>query len=177
MRVVFAVVLALSLGACAGTEGSTQSAGNWKIERKLDRISGAPAARVYLQKMALNAKGQFDTATLQLACFNGKPIVHLAFNFRIGTNKNAIVEYRFDANPGRKASAEILSDHRTVVVDEKGELAQFVGELAASSVLIMRVVSLTDPRTEVEFHTAGAPIAIEAAYASCPPPQSATAAR
>jgi hypothetical protein len=173
---VLGCVLASSLGACASGGSTLQSSGNWKIERRIDRISGAPAARVYLQKMVLDARGQFQTATLQLGCFNDRPIVHLAFNFRIGTQKNAIVEYRFDANPGRRASAEILSDHRTLVIDARDELAQFVGELATSSLLIVRVVSLTDPRTEVQFHTAGAQPAIEAAYANCPLQPTATAA-
>jgi hypothetical protein len=158
----------LGLGACAGSGGLTQSVGNWRIERTVDRISGAPAARVYLQKMALNAQGKFDTATLQLGCFDGRPIVRIGFNFHIGINRNAFVEYRFDGNPGHRPYAEILSDHRTVVIEEKGEVARFVDELASAAVLFVRVVSLSDPRTQVEFHVPGAASAIEAAYAACP---------
>jgi hypothetical protein len=168
VRAVLAVTLASLLGACASGGGSTQSVGNWRIERSIDRISGAPAARVYLEKKALNAQGKFDQAILQLACFDGRPIVRIGFSFRIGTNRNATVEYRFDANPGRKAYAEILTDHRTIVIEEKGELAQFVGELASAVVLLVRVISLSDPRTEVQFQVAGAQPAIEAAYAACP---------
>jgi hypothetical protein len=177
MRAGLGLALAASLSACATDGSTTQSAGNWTIQRSIDRITNAPTARVYVRTMVLNRRGELDWIKLQLACFNGKPIVHIAFNARIGTQKNAVVQYRFDANPGRQANAEILTDHRTVVIEAKDEMAKFIGELATSSVLLVRVVSLTDVRTEVEFRVAGAPVAIEAAYANCPLPQAATAAR
>jgi hypothetical protein len=175
-RAVVAVLFVLPLGACAGVGGSTQSAGHWNIERRIDRISGTPTARVYVRKMVLNRRGELDWETFQIGCFNGRPIARVAFHARVGTNRNAIFEYRFDANPGHKPYAEILTDHRTVVIEEKGELARFLGELATANVLLVRVSSLTGPPTEVVFQVAGAPAAIEAAYAACPVERS-TAAR
>ena len=56
-------------------------------------------------------------------------------------------------------------------------MARFLGELATSHVLFLRVTSLSDPRTEVEFQVAGAPAAIETAYANCPLQGVAAAAR
>lgn len=47
-------------------------------------------------------------------------------------------------------------------------MAQFIGELATSNVLYLRVRALTAPRTSAEFKVAGAGPAIAAAYASCP---------
>ncbi len=151
LRTGLVLLLASLLAACAaGGGGTVQSAGNWTIERNIDRITGAPAARVYVRTMVLNRRGELDWIVLQLGCFDGKPIARIGFHARIGTQRNAIVQYRFDRNPGRQASAEILTDHRTVVIEAKDELARFIGELATANVLLVRVASLTvDARTDV----------------------------
>jgi hypothetical protein len=169
--------LALSVGACASTDATAPaalSAGNWKIERSVDRISGAPAARVFLSTTAGNSRSRRAApAIVQLMCYEERPIVRFAFDFRVGINKTAFLEYRFDAIAGRKANADILPDHKTILIAaDWAEVSQFVDALAASSILFVRVSSLSDGRTEAEFRTGGAPGAIETAYAACPLPRS-----
>jgi len=180
VRAVLAAFLALSLGACAGdglATATAPSAGNWTIERSVDRISGSPAARVYLVTSAKNNRGQSGRGLLQLMCYDATPVVRFAFDFKVGINKTAYLEFRFDANPGRKPNADILPDHTVIMIEEPAEVRKFVDELAASGILFVRVSSLTGMRTEAEFRTPGAPVAIDAAYADCPLRRSAASAR
>jgi hypothetical protein len=105
-------------------------------------------------------------------CYEERPIVRFAFDFRVGINKTAFLEYRFDATAGRKANANILPDYKTILIQDGAEVSQFVDALAASGILFVRVSSLSDGRTEAEFRTGGAPVAVETAYAACPLPRS-----
>ena len=88
---------------------------------------------------------------------------------RIGANRSAILEYRFDDKPGRKAEARFLQDYKTIVIENRAAVTAFVDELASANVLYLRVTSLFAGRTTAEFFVHGAPAAIEAAYADCPP--------
>ena len=106
-------------------------------------------------------------AVLQLMCFKGNPIVRLNFATRAGSNRNSTVGYRFDEKPGREVSATFMPDFRTVIIDEKPEVEQFLNELAESNRLLVRVTSLYAGRTTAQFVLTGAPDAIEAAYAPC----------
>ena len=76
--------------------------------------------------------------------------------------------YRFDEKPGHEIEARFLHDFKTVVIEDKAEVAWFVGELATSSVLYVHIRSLNAGRSTAEFQLAGAPAAIEAAFAGCP---------
>ena len=87
---------------------------------------------------------------------------------KIGSNKNATLGYRFDEKPGHEPKARFLADFRTAVLEEKAEVAQFVGELATSNLLYVRIRSLNAGRSTAEFRLNGAPAAIEAAFANCP---------
>lgn len=169
MRSLLAVLLASSLGGCITNGNSDPAAGNWTIERKVDRITGAPAPKVYLAARAANSRsGKTDNAIVQLMCFNAQPIVRFAFDFKVGASSTATVEYRFDQKPGHKADAKFLADFKTLVIEDRAAVAQFAGELATSTVLFVRVTSLALGRTEAEFRVPGAAAAIEAGYAECP---------
>ena len=47
-------------------------------------------------------------------------------------------------------------------------MARFANEMATSNVLYMHIRALNARRTSAEFKIDGAPVAIAAAYASCP---------
>jgi hypothetical protein len=176
MRAVALIVLAGLLGGCAGDQSAFNAAGpapagDWKIDRRIDRISGAPAPTGLLYTRATNTKVQFaQPALLQLMCFDRAPIVRFAFEFRVGANRSATVQYRFDQKPGRDANVRFLVGSKTFVIEEPGDVAAFADELAASTTLFVRVTSLVSGRTAAEFNIQGASPVIEAAYTPCPLP-------
>jgi hypothetical protein len=147
-------------------------AGNWRIERQTDRITGTPisSARLVTRSSSHSAEPFPQSAELQLSCFKEQPIVRLAFNVRVGSNRNSMLGYRFDEKPGHEAEARFLQDYKTVVIEDADEVAQFARALAISNVLYVRIRSLNAGRTAAEFKLNGAPAAIEAAYADCPLP-------
>jgi hypothetical protein len=176
MRIVSVLLLVLPLAACAGNDNSSLSAnasapsvGNWKIEKRVDRISGRNAPSGLLSAPARNSRTlDAHIGLVQLMCFDKNPIVRLAFDLKVGANNTAILEYRFDEKPGRKANGKFLPDHTTFVIDEKPDVSKFLDELGTSSVLFVRVSSLSLGRTTAEFRVPGAPVAIESVYAECP---------
>lgn len=177
---VLAAALSLALCACAsrdyalstgasGTGAVAPVTGDWKIEPRPDRITGTLSPSAFVVSGARNTHNTFTRPSIvQLMCFDKKPIVRFGFEFRVGSNRSAILEYRFDDKPGRKANAKFLQDYRTAVIEEKADVAQFLDELATSGVLFVRVSSLNAGRTTAEYRVQSAPPAIDAVYAHCP---------
>jgi hypothetical protein len=153
-----------------------QSSGQWRIEHRIDRATGEPSPTALLTTRATNTKIDFGRPVLlQLMCFEKKPIVRLAFEFRVGATRSASVAYRFDENPGHDVEAKFLPDYKTVVIDDKAAVARFMDEIANANVLFFRISSLFAGRTAAEFRVQGAVPAIEAVLATCPastPPKS-----
>jgi hypothetical protein len=159
------------------TAGATPS-GNWRIERQVDRITGAPLSSALLMTRGSNtAVAVPQPAMLQLLCFKEQPLVRFSFDFKVGSNRNSVLGYRFDAKPGREVEARFLQDSKAVVIEDKADVAQFVDELRTSDVLYIRIRSLNAGRTAAEFHLDGAPAAVEAAFARCRLPPGQTRAR
>jgi hypothetical protein len=177
---VVAAVAACLLGACSTVSNlpdasSTTAAapqpdpGAWKIARRIDPISGAPTATASLTITKydwINARNL--GADIILLCFKNEPVVRFSFLSRIGSNRSAGLSYRFDDKPGHTPKVRFLQDYKTVVIDDQGEVARFVDELAASKSLYLGITSLVVGRNAARFPVHGAPHAIEAAYASCP---------
>jgi len=186
-RVAFAVMavllcagLSAGLGACSTRDPyvatpATTTSGNWKIEKQVDRVTGIPVPSA--TNVIDNASNTFaerpGVASMQLTCFDEQPLVRFAFAFKVGTDTNSILGYRFDEKPGHdNVASRFLQEHRTVVIEDRAAVITFVNELAASSTLVVRLRSLTGGRTTADFKLDGAPAAIEAAFAGCPlPPQ------
>jgi hypothetical protein len=140
------------------------------VEQAVDRITGIPvsSARLATHQVSNGAIAFPPPAEVQLTCFRDEPLVRIAFGFKVGSNRNSTLGYRFDDKPGREADARFLQDYRTVVIEEDEAVAQFVRELAASQVLYVRIRSLNSARTSAEFRVEGAGGAIENALAGCP---------
>jgi hypothetical protein len=102
-------------------------------------------------------------------CLKEQPVVRIGFAFKVGSTRNASLGYRFDEKPGHEAEVRFVQDYRTVVIEDRDEVARFAGELATSKVLYMRIRSLNYPRASAEFEVEGAQVAIKEAFASCPP--------
>jgi hypothetical protein len=170
-----AVVGMLALGGCV-TAATAPDAGDWKIERGHDRILGKPAATAELQARSRNVRQQqqrypqvqLQTGSLQLGCFDNAPIVRIAFNHRVGSNRTSILSYRFDDKPGRDAPARFLQTFSTAVIEDPKEVATFVEQLRSSGTLYVRIMSHVAGTSTVEFPLKGAPVAIDAAYQTCP---------
>jgi hypothetical protein len=175
--------VALPLGGCFRDpivySAQTAPVGNWRIERQVDRITGAPIASALLVTRASNSAVAFpQPAMLQLLCFKDQPTVRLSFEFKVGSTRNSVLGYRFDEKPGHEIEARFLNDFKTVVIEAPAEVARFAAELATSNVLYVRIRSLGSGRSSAEFQLAGAPAAIEAGFAGCPvkagPPRTAS---
>lgn len=181
MTVLLCANLGAVLGACQMRDPyvaapAMATSGNWKIERQVDRVTGLPMPSA--TNIINNASNTFaerpSEASLQLTCFDGKPLVRFAFAFKVGTDANSIIGYRFDEKPGHdNVAARFLQEYRTVVIEDRAAINTFVNELATSATLVVRLRSLNAGRTIADFKLDGAPAAIEAAFAGCPltPPQ------
>ncbi|CAN5206828.1 hypothetical protein BH10PSE11_BH10PSE11_15640 [soil metagenome] len=147
-RIAFAVMavslcagLGAILGACAGrdpyvAEPATTTSGNWKIEKQVDRVTGVPVPSAML--IINNASNSFadyaKPASMQLTCFDGKPMVRFAFEFKVGTDPNSTLGYRFDEKPGHdNVAARFLQEYRTVVIEDHAAVAAFANELAVQT--------------------------------------------
>ncbi|MEA2888713.1 MAG: hypothetical protein QOD11_3073 [Bradyrhizobium sp.] len=175
MRVVAFIVLALGLGSCAdpyvSTTANTVSSGEWKIERQADRITGNAIASALLRTRNSSHSGEAyaQPAQLQLTCFERNPVVRFSFEFKIGSDKNSALGYRFDDKPGHdNVESRILIGYTVIVIEDKAAVAQFIDELINSNTLYLRIRSLNSGRTTAEFRVAGAPAAVQAALAECP---------
>lgn len=172
---VTAVVASLLLSGCTAHDPFVSNAGakpvgNWRIERQLDRVTGAPLSSAFLlASTSSNSTVLFvRPAMLQLLCFKDEPVVRFEFGFKVGATRNSVLGYRFDDKPGHEVDARFLQDHMTVVIEDQAEVAQFVSELATSNVLYVRIRSLNAGRTSAEFRLNGAQAAIQTAFAGCP---------
>jgi hypothetical protein len=179
LRIACAVGALATLAACVTvdptvTGGATKASGNWRVEQTVDRVTGVPIATAILRtRQVANGNIPFaPPAEMQLGCFRGDPIVRLAFDFKVGSNRNSMLSYRFDEKPGQEdiedIEARFLQDFRTIVIEDADAVTQFVRELATSQVLYMRIRSLNASRTSAEFKVEGAPGAIESAFSRCP---------
>jgi hypothetical protein len=170
------VGIASLLGGCTPRDpyvstANTISSGEWKIERQTDRITGNAIASALLWTRNSSHSGEdyAKPAEIQLICFESKPVARFVFDFKIGSDKNSSLGYRFDDRPGRdNVESRVLLGYNVIVIEEKTAVAQFVDELANSNVLYLRIRSLNAGRTTAEFRVAGAAAAVQAAFAECP---------
>jgi hypothetical protein len=176
VRALCVVFAALSLGACASSETLTTalapeaagSAVDWKIERRADRVSDVSTA-VYVRTSGFdNAGWRFHNTILQLMCFKGEPIVRVAFDLKVGSSRSASVAYRFDDRPPREVAARFLNDYRTVIIEDRDEVARFAAEISTAEKVTIRISSLIAGQTSIGFRVRGGAAAIETAYADCP---------
>jgi hypothetical protein len=153
--------------------------GNWRIERQVDRVTGAPinSAFVTTNTSSNSAEPFPHGATLQLGCFMDKPVVRFGFEFKVGTDQNSFLGYRFDDKPGHEIGGRFVQNAMAVVIDEPADVAQFVNDLETSNSLYVRIRSINAGRSSAEFKVDGALAAIKAAFAGCPVAPTATPPR
>jgi hypothetical protein len=173
VRVVLVLTALLSLSACArdplvGTS-NMKRAGNWYIERQVDRVTGAPLESALLTAPSSHSTEPFPKrTTLQLGCFNKQPLVRFAFETKVGTTSSNEFGYRFDDRPGHQITARFFGSNTVAVIDESADVARFLDELATAKVLYLRIRSLSFGRTAAEFNVEGAAAAMAATTAHCP---------
>jgi hypothetical protein len=172
LRVV-ACVAAAALAGCV-TDDRIVKSGSWKIDQRLDRVTGTPTTGAFtLTTRSSNSIRPLAVlpASLQLTCFENRPIAKFAFEFKIGTDRNTSLGYRFDDKPGHDAvESRVLLGYQVIVIEDPAALQQFIADLRGSAQLFMRIRSLNAGLTAAEFKVDGAEQAIDAAYASCPLP-------
>jgi hypothetical protein len=164
------------LGGCNTSDPYVRSAGqvpsgNWRVDRQIDRITGRTVSSAQLLTRNASHSGiDFaQPAGMQLTCFEGHAIVRISFDFKIGSDQNTILGYRFDDKPGRdNVASRVLPGSQHIVIEEKAAVAQFIDDLAGSSVLYIRIRSLNAARTTAEFRLDGSAAAVQAAFADCP---------
>ena len=180
MRVafVFWIGVALSCAGCANrdpyvTSSGEAMSGDWRIARQVDRVTGVQLPSAGIVAQASNTYNDFSKPSMmQLTCFDGKPLVRFAFAWKIGANVNTTLGYRFDDKPGRDnvGGVRFMQDERMVVIEDAPTVVQFINDLRESRILYLRIRSITQGRTTVEYNLAGSEPAIRAAFADCPLP-------
>lgn len=175
MRCVLLIVLALSLSGCSNRDpyvtsvGDTAS-GSWKIAHQADKVTGTELPSATVRAMASNTyAANASGSLLQITCFDKKPLIRFAFEFKIGSDKNTILGYRFDDRPGRDSiESRVLTGENAIVIDNKAAVTQFINDLTGASKLYLRIRSLTLGRTTAEYPLDGSAAAVQAAFAGCP---------
>ena len=163
------------LAACAVRDpfvynSKSQSSGDWTIERQTDRITGAPITSAFVTTRASNSIAEYPKpAMLQLACFKGAPLIRLSFEFKIGSDINSTLGYRFDDKPGHEIDPRFLQNFMIVVIENKADVAQIVSELTTSKLLYIQIRSINAGRTAAEFRIEGAQAAVDAVVPHCAP--------
>jgi hypothetical protein len=167
-------VIPVLVGACTARDPLVSSSaatpsGAWRIERQIDRVTGAPLASAFVTSAgASNSAVDFPKpATMQISCFKDQPLIRFAFEFKVGSNKNSELGYRFDDKPGHEPTARFLQNDMIVVIEDKSAVAEFLKDLASSNSLYIRIRSLNAGRSSAEFRLDGAPAAIEQALGAC----------
>jgi hypothetical protein len=174
-----ATAASVLLASCARdpvvSGANTISEGNWRIERSTDRITGAPVSSAFLVTRTVSQANILfpPPVQMQLGCFKEQPTVFFRFPFKVGSNRNGELSYRFDDRPGEVARARFVDDYTSVVIDDTDEVARFIRDLRTSNVLYVRTRAFNAPRSSAEFHVDGAAMAIESALAGCPVKQPA----
>jgi hypothetical protein len=172
-RAAIVAGVACVLGGCAARDplvsnAVTASSGNWRVERQIDRITGAPMSSALLMAQASNSAVAFTKPVmLQITCFRNAPLVRLAFEFKVGSTRNSVFGYRFDEKPGREINARFINGFKTVVIEDGADVKPFLADLASSKVLYVRIRSLSSGRSSAEFQLAGGAEAVKAALAGC----------
>jgi hypothetical protein len=165
-----------ALGGCvtrdpAVSVSNAMPSGHWKIEKTVDRITGAPlpSAQLMTRTSSNSAVQNQRPAGLQLTCFEKQPLVRLSFDFKIGSDANTSLGYRFDEKPGRDdVASRILPGHQVIVIEDRTAVADFIRDLSSSRLLYVRIRSLNAGRTTAEFDLDGSATAVQAAFAGCP---------
>jgi hypothetical protein len=171
------------LGGCARdpyvTADGETTAGSWYIAHQIDRVTGAELPSAVTFALASNTYAEYPRASqLQLTCVDRKPLVRLAFDFKIGADRDSVLGYRFDDKPGHEnVEARILRGQKILILESETDLARFIGEISGSRKLYVRIRSMTGGRTAAEYDLDGSAAALQAAYARCPMPTLPTAAR
>jgi len=170
--------LATVMGACSTrdpsvfqNEANTVAAGNWRIERTPDRITGVPvpSAQLATTQASNSAAPHAKPAVIQLTCFENKPIVRFSFEFKIGSDLNSVLGYRFDDKPGHdNVPSRVLLGYKVAVIEDGAAVAQFTQELSSSKTLVVRIRSLNAGRTVADFQVDGGKAAVDAVLANCP---------
>lgn len=155
------------------TERDETRAGEWLIPHQIDRVTGAELPSAYVFAEASNSNVDFPrVSSLLLTCIDGAPLIRFAFDFKIGSNRNTVLGYRFDGKPGHDdVGSRVVRGNQIIVIEDRAEIATFVGELAGSKALYVRIRSINGGRTAVEYPLEGSTAAIRAAFAKCDMPQ------
>lgn len=167
------------LGGCAldpfvTVFGETYSgyAGNWLIEDNIDPITGiaVPSARILTIRSSSASLDLFaKPATMQLTCSGKDPVIKFAYDFKVGTNINSILGYRFDDRPGQDTiNARFLRGANSVVIEDRATVAQFIKDMEGASRLIVRTRSFNAGRSVTEFDVSNSALPIQRAFAGCP---------
>ena len=157
---------------------SVVTSGQWRIERQTDRVTGAPISSACVTRDGLERRRGFPAARRRCSSRASwtSPVISFGFEFKIGTNLNSFLGYRFDEKPGHEIGARFVARrlHRRDRDDKRsGAVRQRARD---QQLLYVRIRSLNAGRTTAEFKVDGAPAAIAAAFAGCPvkppaPPQ------
>lgn len=176
MRWIGALMAVAALGGCVTRDPAVSVAngtpsGNWTIEKTVDRITGAPlpSAQLMTRTSSNSAVRNPRPAGLQLTCFEKQPLVRLSFEFKIGSDANTSLGYRFDDKPGRDdVKSRVLPGQQVIVIEDRAAVADFIRDLTGARVLYVRIRSLHAGRTTAEFNLDGSAAAVAAAFAGCP---------
>lgn len=176
VRTAAGLVAVLALSACvtrdpAVSVSNPTISGNWKIERQVDRITGVPLPSAQLMTSVSSNSGAPSQrpAGLQLTCFEKQPLVRFSFEFKVGSDANTVLGYRFDEKSGHdNVASRILPGHQVVVIEDRVAVADFIRDMSGSRTLYIRIRSLNAARTTAEFKLEGSEAAIQAAFTGCP---------
>ena len=171
---VWVVIAALLLAAWA-TSGDwveaaeAASAGDWQISQKVDSVTGARIANIFVRSSKVAHSGLLfaPDSYLQLGCLKGQSVLQLVFAFQVGSKNDSDVSYGFDRTPNHRVTARFMRGLKIMVIENKRDVAKFLDGLATAKLLYLTISSMAKGRASAEFRVAGAPAVIEVLRAGC----------
>lgn len=148
----------------------SEHAGSWKIEHRIDRVTGRRVSFAAVITWATNTKAGGGTAAAEVVCSGTRLHVQFEFAHRVGAERNSSIAYRVDDRPGDEVEATFEQDQRTVSITDPAAVTKFVEEVSAGSMLLVRASSPFAGRTFAEFRIVGAAAAFAPLLERCPLP-------
>ncbi len=124
VRSVWAVIAALLLAASAASGDWVEavqaaSAGDWQISQKVDSVTGARIANIFVRSSKVAHSGLLfaPDSYLQLGCLKGQSVLQLVFAFQVGSKNDSDVSYGFDRTPNHRVTARFMRGLKIMVIE------------------------------------------------------------
>lgn len=176
-RAVLFVFTGLFLTGC----GSSQNVGpeysgiapvDWLVKESVDRITDKVSISATITTTRVSytkSRKSVSAAAVSVSCSGpDMPIVLFLFDFPVGSNGSAFLEYRFDQSPGQLVkSSDFTSGFEAVYIRDPKEVRTFIEQASVGDTLLVQVKSSITGISTAEFRSRGGGAAMDTLKDRC----------